>query len=89
MTLNKALLRRQPKLFDIFSFRSVVRVFLVFWHVLLFLSVIRIVFCLFVFRTRDSSCSGGLVREAHPRSTKGLELYSEGFLILRKFCKKF
>ena len=44
---------------------------------------------LLVFRTRDSSGNGELVREAHSRSTTGLELHSGGFLILRKFCKFF
>ena len=48
-----------------------------------------ILFCLLVFKTRDSSGSGELVREAHYRSTTGLELHSGGFLILRKFCKIF
>ena len=68
-TLNKALLGRQPKIFDIFSFWSVVRVFLIFfWHVFLCLSLIGILFCPLVFRTRDRSGSGELVREAHSRS---------------------
>ena len=63
--------------------------FLVFWQFFIFLSVIKIVFCLFVFRTRDSSCSGELVREAHLWSTTRLELHSGDFLILGKFCKIF
>ena len=54
----------------------------------MFLSVIKIVF-LFVFKTRDSSGSGELVREAHSMSMKGLELYSRSFLRFRKFWKKF
>ena len=87
-TLNKALLGRQPKVFDVFSFRSVVLSVFSFWHVFLFLSIIRII-SLFDFRTRDNSGNGQLVREAHPRSTKGLELYSGNFLRLIKFCKKF
>ena len=44
---------------------------------------------LLVFRTRDSSGRGELFREAHSRSTTGLELHLGGFLILRKFCKIF
>ena len=44
---------------------------------------------LLVFRTQDSSVIRELVREAHSRSTTGLELRSRGFLILRKFCKYF
>ena len=55
----------------------------------MFLSVIRIFSYLFVFRTRDNSGSGELVREAHSRSMMGLELHSGGFLRLRKFCKFF
>ena len=54
-----------------------------------FLSVIGNFFCLFVFRTRDSSGNGEQVREAHARSTTRLELHSGGFLRLRKFCKIF
>ena len=42
---------------------------------------------LLVFKTRDSSGNRELVREAHSRSMTGLELHSEGFLILRKFAK--
>ena len=55
----------------------------------MFLSVIGILFCLFVFKTRDSSGSEELVREAHSKSTTGLELNSGGFLRLRMFCKIF
>ena len=44
---------------------------------------------LLIFKTRDSRGSGELVREAHSRSTTGLELHSGGFLILRTFCKIF
>ena len=44
---------------------------------------------LLVFRTQDRSGKGELVREAHSRSTTGLELHSRGFLIHRKFCKIF
>ena len=54
-----------------------------------FLLVIEIFFCFLVFRTRDSSGSGELVREANSGSTTGLELHSGGFLILRKFSKIF
>ena len=45
MTLNKVLLGRQPKLFDIFSFRRVVRVFLAFFGMFLSILVIKIFFC--------------------------------------------
>ena len=53
----------------------------------MFLSVIEIA-CLFFFDTRDSNGSKEIVRETHSRCTKGLELHSGSFLILRKFCKK-
>ena len=71
-----------------FSFQGVVLSVFSFWHVFLFLSVIEIG-CLFVFRTQDSSSNGELIREAHSKSTKGLELHSGSFLRLRNFCKKF
>ena len=49
----------------------------------------RNLFYLFVSRTRDSNSSKARVREAHSRSTTGLELHSGGFLILMNFFKIF
>ena len=62
--------------------------FLVFWPFYISFRN-RNFLLLLVFRTRDSSGRGVLVREAHSRSTMGLELHSRGFPILRTFCQKF